>query len=53
MEVLKEWVINMQKMKKENIIIEVSEKDIKRAEKLGFVVYNGYLLPNAEVDFDE
>lgn len=40
-------------MKKGNIIIEVIEQDIEKAEKLGFEIYNGYLLPNAEVDFYE
>ena len=53
MEVLKEWVINMQKMKKDNIIIEVEEHDIEKAKQMGFEVYNGYLLPNAEVDFKD
>lgn len=43
----------MQKMKKSNIIIEVKKQDIEKAEKMGFEIYNGYLLPNAEVDFDE
>ncbi len=43
----------MQKMKKGNIVIEVEEKDIEMAKQKGFEIYNGYLLPNAEVDFDE
>ncbi len=51
MEVLKEWVISMQKMKKGNIIIEVKKCYIEKAKKIGFDVYNGYLIPNAEVDF--
>lgn len=53
MELLKVWVINMQKMKKDNIIIEVEEHDIDKAKKMGFEIYNGYLMPNAEVDFKE
>lgn len=53
MELLKELEINMQKMKKENIIIEVEEKDIEKAKQKGYEVYTGYLIPNAEVDFDE
>ena len=53
MEVLKDWVISMQKMKKGNIIIEVEEHDIEKAKQMGFEVYNGYLLPNAEVDFKD
>ena len=40
-------------MKKENIIIVVGNKYINKAKQLGFEVYNGYLLPNAEVDFYE
>lgn len=40
-------------MKKGNIIIEVETKDIEKTEKLGFEIYNGYLLPNAEIDFNE
>lgn len=43
----------MQKMKKGNIIIEVEEKNIQKAIQIGFEVYNGYLIQNAEVDFDE
>lgn len=50
---LKVWVINMQKMKKDNIIIEVEKHDIEKAKQMGFEVYNGYLLPNAEVDFKD
>ena len=53
MEILKGWVINTQKMKKGNIVIEVEEKDIEKAKELGFEIYNGYLIPNAEVDFNE
>lgn len=51
MEVLKEWVISMQKMRKGNIIIEVEKYYIEKAKQMGFEVYNGYLIPNAEVDF--
>lgn len=43
----------MQKMKKGNIIIEVKEEDVEKAQKKGYELYNGYLLPNAEVIFDE
>lgn len=50
---LKEWEINMQKMKKGNIIIEVEENNIQKAIQMGFEIYNGYLMSNAEVDFDE
>lgn len=49
----KEWVINMQKMKKGNIIIEIDKQHIERAKQIGYEVYNGYLVPNAEVDFNE
>ena len=38
----------MQKMKKGNIIIEVMEQDIEKAEKLGFEIYNGYLGTKAD-----
>lgn len=43
----------MQKMKRGNIIIEVDEKNILKAKKLGFKIYNGHALPNAEVEFNE
>ena len=43
----------MHKMKKDNILIEIEKKDIEQAEKIGFKLYYGYLLPNAEVDFKE
>lgn len=43
----------MQKMIKENIVIEVTEEEIEKAIKLGFKIYNGVKLPNAEVDFNE
>lgn len=43
----------MKKMKKENVIIEVQDKDVEKAKKLGYEIYIGYLLPNAEVVFDE
>lgn len=43
----------MIKMKKGNVVIEVEKKDIEKAKKMGFEIYNGYLLPNAEVVFDE
>lgn len=40
-------------MKKENIIIEVKKEDIKKAKQMGFKIYNGYLLPNAEMSFND
>lgn len=43
----------MQKMIKENIIIQIKKEDVEKAQKLGFEIYNGHLIPNAEVDFDE
>ncbi len=43
----------MQKMIKENIIIEVKKEDIEKVEKMGFVIYNGYKQINAEVDLNE
>lgn len=43
----------MQKMKKGNTVIEVEEKNIEKAKKMGFDIYNGYLLPNVEIDFNE
>lgn len=42
----------MQKMAKENIIIEVKNEDIEKAKELGFKIYNGLKMPNAEVDLD-
>lgn len=43
----------MQKMIKNNIIIEVNEEYIVKAESLGFTRYNGIKVANAEVNFDE
>lgn len=43
----------MQKMIKENIIIEVKKEDIEKAQRRGFIIYNGYKQINAEVDLDE
>ncbi|MGM9879431.1 MAG: hypothetical protein ACI31R_05370 [Bacilli bacterium] len=43
----------MQKMIKGNVIIEIKEKDILKAELLGFIKYDGIKIVNAEVDFDE
>ncbi len=43
----------MQKMIKENIIIEVKKEDIEKAGKLGFILYNGYKSVNAEAVLDE
>ena len=43
----------MQKIIKENIIIEVNEKNILKAELLGFIKYDGIRIVNAEVDFYE
>ena len=40
-------------MKKNNVIIEVKEKDILKAEKLGFTKYFGVKIINAGIDFDE
>lgn len=43
----------MQKMIKENIVIEIKTKNIEKAIKLGFEIYDGIKIPNAEVDFDD
>ena len=43
----------MQKMINENIIIEVDNKNVSKAEELGFIKYSGVKIVNAEVDFNE
>lgn len=40
-------------MIKENIVIEVKKEDINKAIELGFIIYNGVKIPNAEVEFNE